>query len=68
MYVITFGSPSSEYLPLTKFNLPIPCFEGITGPFKQIALHHQSVGRIHVKLQLWIVIRKVLNDKTIVER
>lgn len=44
--------------------LPVPGLESVAGPFKQIALHHHAVGRVHVELHLWVVIGEVL-ERTI---
>lgn len=44
------------------FPVPIPCFESITGSFKQISLHGNAIVCIHIVLQLGVIIGEILKN------
>lgn len=42
---------------------PVPRFESVAGTFEQVALHHHSVGGVHVELHLRVIVGKVLMER-----
>ena len=40
--------------------VPIPCLEGIAGPFKKITLHGDAVVCVHIVFQLGVIVREIL--------
>lgn len=39
---------------------PVPRLEGIAGPLEEVALHHHTTGRVHIKLCFGLIVREVL--------
>lgn len=51
------------FFPTRSYHSPVPGFEGVAGSLEQVALHHHSVGGVHVELHLRVIVGKVLKER-----